>query len=182
MGQYYNILLKEGRKINTYNRQVVGDTYTGAKLTEHSWWKNPFVCSIVRKIYNNPCKIAWVGDYADKGLYKGNNLHNLAWEKKKEDMITIDDDELYLDNKVLVNHTQKIFVDCNKYKCHCMTADGWCLHLLPLLTAYGNGRGCGDYYGSNINEIGLWCWELISVEDAPPKNYEEVEYVFIESA
>ena len=30
------------------------------------------------------------------------------------------------------------------------------------------------------DNVGEWCWDIISVEDTPPENYKPVEYTFIE--
>ena len=64
------------------------------------------------------------------------------------------------------NHTKKQYVDKTKFKCY---------HPLPLLLAEGNGRGGGDYYGSNEDKIGIWARDVISVEDEKPEGYEEYE-------
>ena len=65
MGQYYRpILIDDKRNVKVYNRQIEG-SYTLAKLMEHSWWGNEFVGTICKKIFGNPHRIVWVGDYAD---------------------------------------------------------------------------------------------------------------------
>ena len=47
MGQYYRTLKKESNgRLVVYNRNIIVDgkeEYMMAKLTEHSWWYNPFV-------------------------------------------------------------------------------------------------------------------------------------------
>ena len=65
MGQYYYAVIEINEQKVVYDRKVDGE-YTPAKLTEHSWWRNPFVCSLTKLLYENltPCRIAWVGDYA----------------------------------------------------------------------------------------------------------------------
>lgn len=50
MGQYYNVVIKNKNTIITYNKKVDGK-YTMPKLTEHSWWYNPFVSSIAKLLY-----------------------------------------------------------------------------------------------------------------------------------
>ena len=44
MGQYYYAVIEINEQKVVYDRKVDGE-YTPAKLTEHSWWLNPFVCS-----------------------------------------------------------------------------------------------------------------------------------------
>ena len=36
-------------------------------------------------------------------------------------------------------------------------------HPLPLLTANGNGRGGGDYLGSDMDLVGSWAGDRIAV-------------------
>lgn len=174
MGQYYNVVIKNKNTIITYNREVDGE-YTMAKLTEHSWWYNPFVSSITTLLYKNPCKVAWIGDYSKE---INPILFEFAWGDEVEKH-SIHQDEMYLDGKYLVNHTIEAYLDCDKYKARCNNSD-WILHPLPLLTAVGNGLGGGDYYGINKDQVGGWAWCTISVEDDIPVGYKELEYIFRE--
>lgn len=180
MGQLYRVVIKnEKGEITIFNRKVNG-VYELAKLTEHSWWYNDFVGSLVNIIYQRPTQVAWVGDYADADITIDNDeLYNLAWIDN--DGQSIHKHVLLLDNKYLVNHNKKVYLDCNKYKEKIMDKDGWCLHPLPLLTAIGNGKGGGDYYGINQNDVGSWAYEKISVEDNPPVGYTEEVYEFNEN-
>lgn len=179
MGQHYNVVIKNKNTIIAYNREVDGK-YTMAKLTEHSWWYNPFVSSITKLLYKNPCKVAWIGDYSETECAEEINpiLFEFAWGDEVEKH-SIHQDEIYLDGKYLVNHTIGAYLDCDKYKARCNNND-WILHPLPLLTAVGNGLGGGDYYGINKDQVGGWAWCTISVEDDIPVGYEELEYIFRE--
>lgn len=108
-----------------------------------------------------PCRVAWVGDYAYSadGLNIPDGidvakLHEIAWGDNSNTQ-EIHKDELYLDGKYLVNHTKKIYLNCDDYKLRSNNC-GWVIHPLPLLTAIGNGLGGGDYYGINIKlAVGL---------------------------
>lgn len=179
MGQRYNVVIKNKNTIIAYNREVDGK-YTMAKLTEHSWWHNPFVSSITKLLYKNPCQVAWIGDYSQTECTEEINpiLFEFAWGDEVEKH-KIHQDEMYLDGKYLVNHTIEAYLDCDKYKARCNNND-WILHPLPLLTAVGNGLGGGDYYGINKDQVGGWAWCTISVEDNIPVGYEELEYIFRE--
>ena len=66
MGQYYTPMIEDKNGERTiFSRQIAGSNdYNSAKLTEHSWWENPFVNTICTMIYKTPHKVAWVGDYA----------------------------------------------------------------------------------------------------------------------
>lgn len=178
MGQYYNTLIERNGEATAYNRRVSGE-YTPAKLTEHAWWENPFVTTITNLLWKDPAKVAWVGDYSnceEKAIKE--NLYERAWS---DDAQGIEKREMYLDGKYLVDHTQKLVLDCDAYKSASTDADGWCLHPLPLLTAIGNGEGCGDYFGINKEDVGSWCWDEISVEDEPPEGYKPVMYTFVDA-
>ena len=180
MGQYYKPVTKDkDGKITAYSRTVDGE-YTLAKLTEHSWWDDPFVCTLTKKLLHNPMQVAWVGDYAEKDEFDAEEpLCRYAWGDDADEQ-DVTRDELRLDGKYLVNHSLRVYLDCDVYKKNSLDDRGWILHPLPLLTAIGNGKGGGDYYGCWMNRIGDWCWDLISVEDAPPEGYHEVEYTFID--
>ena len=67
MGQYYRPILGDsfGLECKVFDRSVDGE-YTFAKLLEHSWWQNPFVNAFSEFLYNEPNRVAWVGDYADE--------------------------------------------------------------------------------------------------------------------
>ena len=106
MGQYYNVVIKNKNTITAYNREVDGE-YTMAKLTEHSWWYNPFVSSITKLLYKNPCKVAWIGDYSETECAEEINpiLFEFAWGDEVEKH-SIHQDEMYLDGKYLVNQDQ----------------------------------------------------------------------------
>lgn len=178
MGQYYNVVIRNSRgKVTSFDRSVNGE-YTMAKLTEHSWWLNEFVSTITSMLWRDPMQVAWVGDYAeDEEIVKEHKLYELAWS---DDAHGVEKCELFLDGKFLVNHSKRIYLDCDAFRKRSLDEDGWCLHPLPLLTAVGNGKGGGDYFGINKEDIGKWCWDLISVEDTPPEGYETVEYTFID--
>lgn len=211
MGQYYNVYTKRNGKEKvfetcaslfrngTYDRDY--DFFYGMKLTEHSWIGNGFTNYISKYIYKKPTSIAWVGDYSEDIC----PVYNVCWgdgaivkpfpakleQVKIDSYIDIDGNERtykYINNKFdykgkyLVNHTKRIgfkFDDLYTYK------DGnyeWTLYPLSLLVAFGNGRGGGDYHGSNMEMIGAWCLDTISIEDKMPKGcYEISTPIFTES-
>ena len=183
MGQYYRPILTNANGYErVYNRHVDGE-YTMAKLMEHSWWLNPFVGTICKKIFKNPMKVVWVGDYADDAEVTNEiekqelvRLHKKAWQGKGHG---VKKDVILLDNMYLVNHTKKVYLDCNAYKEECMN-DGWCIHPLPLLTAIGNGLGGGDYREDDAWQVGFWANDLISIEEEIPDGYEIDPYFFKE--
>lgn len=182
MGQYYRPILTNANGYErVYNRDVDGE-YTMAKLMEHSWWRNEFVGTICNKLLKNPMRVVWVGDYADDAdptnrICKEElaRLCKKAWKGKGNG---VKKNVRYLDGMYLVNHTKKIYIDCDEYFKECCE-EGWCIHPLPLLTVIGNGLGGGDYRGDSC-DVGSWAQDVISVEMDVPDGYVKEEYIFIE--
>ena len=52
---------------------------------------------------------------------------------------------------------------------------------LPLLTALGNGRGGGDYSGTDEDKVGIWARDVLSVEFNIPKGFKEFKVNFREA-
>ena len=73
--------------------------------------------------------------------------------------------------KYLVNHTKKVYILYSTVK---KDKYGYRLDPLPIFTAEGNGRGGGDYRGENIDLVGTWARDIISVEETRPKGYEKI--------
>ncbi len=204
MGQYYKtITVDDAGHFTAYNRKVIEngeEHYTMAKLLEHSWWENPFVNAIAETIYNDASRrVVWLGDYSDEfmedypdgfnGISKNRvcQWHNIVWGEHSRDK-AIETTDFTLDNKFLINHTKKIFIDCSEYFKRSVTKkwndDGWCIHPLPLLTCIGNGCGGGDYRfateDSTVDMVGTWAFDEIGIEDEKPTDYTEVFPTFKE--
>ena len=176
MGQYYMPLIKRDDTVDVYANFVNGE-YIMAKLMEHSWYNNPFVNAIAKMIYKAPAQIAWVGDYADDDDPK---IYDMAYSEGVEHRKDLTyDGEFDLDNKYLLDHTKKLYVDCSEYKDK--AKDEWIIHPLSLLTAVGNGLGGGDYRGGKCKDkVGSWRMDLISIEDEPPMSYAKLNVFFEE--
>jgi hypothetical protein len=177
MGQYYvAIILGE----NQENKKEIIRFYieafanSGAKLTEHSYIDNPFVSTF--EYFLTPesvfykSRVVWAGDYADNEYGMDKNLHSLVnnYPDKSFHVITNQQMKTTKEYRYIINHTKKQYVDKkeNNY------------HPLPLLTAEGNGKGGGDYYGSNKDQIGIWARDVISSEKEKPEDYEKLEISF----
>lgn len=178
MGQYYRPVLQQNGIITIYNRDVEG-SYTMAKLTEHSWWENDLMKAISEKLYKQCGRLIWCGDYAE-------DEEIVMTKLSVRDIWDIDGEEVHfsnfnIDELYICNYDKKEYIDLKKYKKCCVDSDGWVLHPLSLLTAIGNGRGGGDYYGINEDKIGIWAWNIISFEDTPPKDYKELDIEFKEA-
>lgn len=178
MGQYYQPVIEMDGKITVYNRDIDGE-YTMAKLTEHSWWKNPLMIAISEMFYQKQGRLIWCGDYAEDDEVRYTNMTvKEIWDKGAGLKAT----NFNFDNLYLCNHERKQYLDLAKYKKKSTDKDGWCLHPLSLLTAVGNGRGGGDYHDCypNFNKIGIWAWDMISLEETIPEGYVEFNVVFKE--
>lgn len=166
MGQYYHIIMKkkDEDEISAFDRTLDGEDYVGAKLMEHSWYNNNMVNAIAQKLHNTPTHLAWVGDYADDNI-KGNeiNPYHEAWERKSYSNLKASD--FTLNGRYLVNHSKKLILDCWMYLIQNVknSKDRWIIHPLPLLTACGNGRGGGDYEGTNMDQVGSWAWDVLEI-------------------
>lgn len=192
MGQYYRAILgdKYGLNCKVFDRSVDGE-YTFAKLMEHSWWLNPFVNAFSEFIYNEPSRVAWVGDYAtepdDFDFPNCSAFYVPSYGEVWGDNVSaigVSSTDFTLDGKFLLNHDTKQFVDLDAYKAASTDKHGWTIHPLPLLTAVGNDRGGGDFHEGNtgFEFVGSWAWQLISIADRPPEDFAKFNLVFKEDA
>ena len=167
MGQYYKVIILADNEDNTkeFIRFFI-DIWDGLKLIEHSYINSDFLNAIEfllspeGSLYKS--RIVWAGDYADHEK-DSNNLYNIANNEISKEYIP---KQVKLDKeyKYIVNHTKKQYIDKSKYIN---------IHPLPLLTAEGNGRGGGDYYGSNEKLVGSWSRNVISIEKEVPEDFSE---------
>ena len=171
----------------------------GAKLMEHSyvgnWYVKEYEKALAEEFYGYP--LVWSGDYADShfdtDVYSKalefvdkatrKNAKALGYRKNKNsrwgdefirDGITASEkslaiatpyEELTTTYEYIINFTKKMFVRIPK-----KTGNGLLIHPLPLLCADGNGRGGGDYEGTNMELIGSWAFDRIGVANELPKN------------
>jgi hypothetical protein len=202
MGQYYMPLVIDAN--GNMKTLCSHDFDNGLKLMEHSWIGNNFVNAVTSLIMNNPCKIAWIGDYSNE--YEGcayekipheefMKFYNAAWDERDRYKIGkekfVEQDFNLINDRTrrmyLINHTQKTAINIGEYIVQniCINGDwkGWCVNPLPLLTACGNGRGGGDYnYHAKIGieDVGTWAFDMIEVAEEIPNGYESVMYKFRE--
>ncbi len=178
MGQYYNIIfLSDTDRIRawTYPRAYG----YGVKLMEHAYLNSKVLNAIEWLISPEgligPSRIVWAGDYADPEP-NGVTLYKQT-DTLEENYIRPEPKNYASANyRFIVNHTKRLYVD----KTH-LTKDGeLTIHPLALLTAEGNGRGGGDYRGSNEHLVGTWARDLISLESYIPEGFEELECDFRE--
>lgn len=177
MGQYYVAMLEKNQKVRVISG--IKDDWSGKKLTEQSWWRNPFVNTVCHEIHHKPTRVWWVGDYSND---VGFERYEEAWgEKTRRSKLA--EAQVPLDDKFLVNHTEKTYLNCNTYYERSVDKNVWCLHPLPLLTAVGNGLGGGDYHSNiGVDYVGYWAGDVISVENNLDnfESYDEFEVTFKE--
>lgn len=210
MGQYYmpTLIAEDGSICTLYSHAY----NNGLKLMEHSYIGNSFVNAVLTLLRDNPCRVAWIGDYSDSingDLYEsklthgdfmryyeaawGNGRNELVVHPKPQNILTLKSKRKYL-----VNHTQRVYIHMSEY----IAANKWtekgcwiacgkydplstydmCINPLPLLTACGNGRGCGDYHEGypGYADVGSWAFEVIEITGKSPEGYTKVSFHFSE--
>lgn len=185
MGQYYKPIF-----LNDKNEPQVTacswDFNNGAKLMEHSYVRNRFMHFAEMGLFYNKRKLVWAGDYADEeeGKEEGMNLYVIANEMIEKGIIknidSADVPELEVCENALagtfvINHTKKVY-----YKRPDYVEGEWVINPLSLLTCEGNGRGGGDYEGTEMESIGTWARDLIEISDTVPDGYTEKTFNFKE--
>lgn len=179
MGQYYVCIIeKEGelKKFRPHNFKE------GAKLMEHCYF-NELTNTVATELLNNPSKVYWVGDYSEPGDFcdketyeKVFTLAHKSYDKtgekpSKEPVID------WTKDWKLINHTKRQYLNLSKVK----NTRG-ALNSLVLLTAIGNGRGGGDYFDNEDEDmIGIWAGDLLEINEKAPEGYTEEPHVFMKT-
>ena len=174
MGQYYypTIIRRDG----TVDQYLAYEYDNGSKLMEHSYIGNHFVDNILRTLFHNKGKLAWLGDYTvaeddfeDDIIFKGALGLFISSDddfRKRYSRLT-EDENFSLEGKIILNHSKKEYIIMSKYieiaKEELESEDDLIVNPIPLLTASSNGRGGGDYRGVNEDYCGLWCGNIIEV-------------------
>ena len=182
MGQYYIPMILGEKDVKEFIRLwMCANMYgNGLKLTEHSYIGNSFVSAFEYQISEEgpfyKSRVVWAGDYADEEPDSKLNLYSMARIDEDNDSLKLrkpptKDTEVY---RFIVNHTKKQYVDKKSLKYFRN------FHPLPLLTCEGNGRGGGDYRGSDESLCGIWARDLLSVNRDPPADYSELHCSFNE--
>jgi len=175
MGQYYKpIILKDnGKDIEAFVHPHTLDN--GLKLMEHAYMGNSVPNSVVNYLKEHGAhKIVWAGDYAEARNGDEDNLYSQCPEGKE---LKTPKTERDWNIRFLINEDKKEYLDLERV----VSLDAWTIHPLPLLTADGNGQGGGDYYGTDMDFVGSWAYDTISVsEKYPPIDYKRIEPLFLE--
>lgn len=168
-----------------------GSNFSGLKLMEHSWLENDFVNGVLESIWDNPSRVAWVGDYADDdGDFGGRytkDTYETVWGADEMERPFDEVPTIHKDGYIL-NLDKGVYIDLRRYASVAgfkprWSDQTWTIHPLPLLTCIGNGRGGGDYQGTNMQTVGTWAMDLVSYTERRPEDMQEVnydQYTFIE--
>lgn len=188
MGQYYTPIIK--RSNNNFETYYSHDYNNGLKLMEHSYIGNNFVDTVLKQLYNNPGRLAWVGDYAENDDYfNGTDLAKFIIESQDEDhelknrkkpTATNGD---FASNKFVINLRTGEYINMAKYiDIAPKDSYGGQVHPISLLTAVGNGRGGGDYFGDFESVVGDWAGDEIVVRDSEPTSGTDIteDCIFVE--
>ena len=199
MGQYYRpLIIREDGELEILRSS---DFDNLQKLMEHSWVQNNFVNAVYVLLWNNPCRVAWLGDYAQDDSYRfcekagGKKQYykycNAVWGTGKKQFVKPSRFQEYdlinfltteTKGTYLINHTQKVYLSLERYMLKSMITYGnepWCISPLPLLTACANHSG-GSYRGTDMKHVGSWAFDKIEYTDSVPATYTEVAIRFIE--
>lgn len=187
MGQYYMAYVRNDEGEKVFCPQDMG---SGLKLMEHSWIGNDFVNGVLEAIWDSPSRVAWVGDYADdeSDFHERytKQVYEAVWGEDKEPERTFFRIPKIHKTGFIFNHDRRQYIDLERYAkaaAFCPSWDKgatWVTHPLPLLTAIGNGRGGGDYSGTNEKMVGSWAMDLLSFTEERPSGMDEVLIPFIE--
>lgn len=187
MGQYFKgVILPMDYKENLTETAEVAETAwhwdNGSKLMEHSYLDNNYVNLYVYLLSGKykGYPFVWCGDYADdirchicnkpmdeyndKTIIPYNFIPLNRYQKKDVPSVRM---------RYIFNYDTKQYVDLEKVE-----GD---IHPLPILTCSGNGRGSGDYHGTDMDKVGIWAYGHIGVGDELPDNkYNELIVNFVE--
>lgn len=187
MGQYYTPVLKDenGNNIKAFYSHSYDN---GLKLMEHSYVGNNFVNAVCNELYKNPHYVCWQGDYVgldeliETGWFEteeeAQEHYNNIWGNDSGKVCFVEptgknQEYDWSGENYLINHTKEIFLEIPK-------SGSWVIHPLPILTAISNGRGGGDYWGTNCDKAGEWWGDLIEISNEIPQDYTQVAIDFEE--
>ncbi len=175
MGQYYLVANMDKQEVLTVNGR-----FPGMKLLEIATNESNSLAIL------NLAATQWkgnhiylVGDYADllskdepffnalrmwtDKLHITDNLHDYVRDNFKK----VDGDVSDKGYRFLYNHEKKIYLDLLHIPKSYESRFNYDFYIspLPLLIAMGNGRGGGDYWNpENNNLVGSWCDSISSIE------------------
>ena len=198
MGQYYKaiVLNKTWRKAKNPIKVAITswDYNNGSKLMEHSYIGNEYVRvaenMLISDYYGYP--FVWCGDYADCVKINGNDVDiygesdNKIIQPKYNNEVGFD--KMPFDCYILVNLDKKEYVDLRRFYIRANKSENggysnlatFVIHPLPLLCCNSNGRGGGDYHGTQEDIVGRWAYDRIGIQKDIPQGFVEINVDFKE--
>lgn len=173
MGQYYKpmVINPKARKNKVVKWWYAHKYMEGLKLMEHSYFGNILCNAVENYLLDHPSRIVWAGDYAEEEKY-GENLYDMADDAKCVNEGAVTD---LPKGCFVVNLTKGQYYDRDKmYKANLNKEYNLSVNPLPLLTAEGNGQGGGDYFGINMQFVGMWARDEIVISTKEPKDFGEI--------
>lgn len=180
MGQYYKPTI-QAIKYDENRKQVrklfvidPHDLNYGLKLCENSHKNSEVVRLVTNLMYELnqqgwATQLVWLGDYSNPSFGENTNLYcslkrsNMTFRKEDGVIVSAMVEgfdgviDMTKDHHYLVNHDRNEYIN---------TAENvGAYSQLALLTADGNGKGGGDYWGASWRDVGLWRYHEISVMD-----------------
>lgn len=164
------------------------------KLTDDKDTIKPPVCEIwgrwvrASQFYDVGWASKWLGNRDTlNDSFENMEIENLR--KMQQENRAILYEPLYMEGgqekKVLLNHDTREYLRLGTYYDKSKDGNGRVIAPIHLLCAIGNGRGGGDYDGTDMEAVGRWAWNLLSLEDCPgdrlPKDWKELNIQFRES-
>lgn len=185
MGQYYKIAYKlDDGVIYTNNREVEGVDYVGAKLMEHSYFGNCVLDAVADLLEHRKTRILWVGDYADEdneveNITNGDLKYTDVWGDNQKNKVLFNSVKFKYSGKYLVNHSKNVYISFDRYL-NALNNDEWSINPISILTCIGNGRGGGDYAGTNMDYVGSWGWDELEITNEQPTDMKLLDVTFAE--
>lgn len=172
MGQYFMAVTYDEHNYKVFDPS---NYKTYCKLTEHSFVANNFLAVIYNQLLDSQKRLWWVGDYAEMSDYPNISLpewvHCTLKNSKTYKKGNTDWD--WGTKSYFINHSKKEFIEISPYD---YQKDEYILNPVSLLTAVGNGKGGGDYYGINKEFIGIWAGDVLEIKRTLP-DAVNAEYV-----
>jgi len=185
MGQYYKVAFKrEGDNAATVNdRKYKGGDYVFAKLMEHGYLENNLCKAVAIILQRGKTRLAWVGDYSED-----DELRSITTEDLNYDMVwgeheyghVLPAPRFSYKGKYLVNYTKGVYISFDKWVASYKGDNNWPICPFAVLTAIGNGRGGGDYEGTEMDLVGAWAWDEIAITKKIPEGFKLLDFHFEE--
>jgi len=76
---------------------------------------------------------------------------------------------------------KKEYIDMETFRNRRDEGESLVIHPIPIMTCSGNGRGGGDYQGINMDLVGSWANDIVSLEKTIPKGFKLLDISFKEN-